>query len=123
MSVRMLLRLQWLLAFSVLVARAYAQQQNFDAVQVQAVRIAGGVYVLTGAGGNIGVSVGDDGVFLVDDQYAPLTPKIVAAVKTIRNEPIRFVLNTHWHGDHTGGNENMGRAAPSLWRMRTFGSG
>ena len=110
MNVRMLLLLHSLLAFSVSVPRVDAQQQNWENVQVQAVRVAGGVYVVTGAGGNIGVSAGDDGVFLVDDQYAPLTPKIVAAVKTIRDEPIRFVLNTHWHGDHTGGNENMGKA-------------
>jgi cyclase len=109
MSVRRLLSLHCLLAFSILVARGHAQQ-NFETVQVQAIRVAGGVYVLTGAGGNIGVSGGDDGVFLVDDQYAPLTPKIAAALKTIRDEPVRFVLNTHWHGDHTGGNENMGKA-------------
>ena len=109
MRVRTLPPFHWLLAFCVLVARAQAQP-NFETVQVQAVPVAGGVYVLTGAGGNIGVSAGDDGVFLVDDQYAPITPKVIAAVKTIRDEPIRFVLNTHWHGDHTGGNENMGKA-------------
>jgi cyclase len=110
MRVQILLCLNWLLAVAVLVERTHAQQGNFENVQVEAVRVAGGVHVLTGAGGNIGVSAGADGVFLVDDQYAPLTPKILAAVKTIRDEPIRFVLNTHWHGDHTGGNENMGKA-------------
>ncbi|MGQ0712326.1 MAG: MBL fold metallo-hydrolase [Gemmatimonadaceae bacterium] len=99
-----------LLALSLTAASGQAQEPNFDSVQVVTVRISAGVYMLTGAGGNIGVSVGDNGVFLVDDQYAPLTPKIVAAVKAIRDEPIRFVLNTHWHGDHTGGNENMGAA-------------
>jgi cyclase len=109
MSVRMLPR-YGLLALSLATASAQAQEPNFDSVQVATVRVAGGVYMLTGAGGNIGVSVGDNGVFLVDDQYAPLTPKIVAAVKAIRDAPIRFVLNTHWHGDHTGGNENMGVA-------------
>jgi cyclase len=109
MSVRML-PLSGLLALSLVTASGQAQEPNFDSVQVATVRIAGGVYMLTGAGGNIGVSVGDNGIFLVDDQYAPLTPKIVAAVKAIRDEPIRFVLNTHWHGDHTGGNENMGAA-------------
>ena len=66
--------------------------------------------MLTGRGGNIGVSVGEDGVFLVDDQFAPLTPKRKAAIAALSEEPIRFVLNTHWHGDHTGGNENLGRA-------------
>mgnify|MGYP003288626649 CR=1 FL=1 len=109
MSVRRL-ALHWLLALSVLVRTGRAQEPNFDTVQVAAVHVAGGVYMLVGAGGNIGMSAGENGVFLVDDQYAPLTPKIVAAVKAIRDEPIRFVLNTHWHGDHTGGNENMGAA-------------
>lgn len=110
MNVRILLSLRWLLALSVFAARGRAQEPNFDTVRVSTVRVAGGVYMLMGAGGNIGVSVGDNGVFLVDDQYAPLTPKIVAAVKALRDEPIRFVLNTHWHGDHSGGNENMGAA-------------
>jgi glyoxylase-like metal-dependent hydrolase (beta-lactamase superfamily II) len=66
--------------------------------------------MLEGEGGNIGVSFGDDGVFLIDDQYAPLTPKIIAAIKSISDKPIRFLLNTHWHADHTGGNENLGKA-------------
>jgi glyoxylase-like metal-dependent hydrolase (beta-lactamase superfamily II) len=65
--------------------------------------------MLTGAGGNMAVSAGSDGVFLVDDQYAPLTDKIRAAVKVLSDRPIRFVLNTHFHGDHTGGNENLGK--------------
>ena len=71
-------------------------------------RLAEGLFMLEGAGGNIGVSAGEDGVFLIDDQYAPLTPKIKAAVAAISPKAIRFVLNTHWHGDHTGGNENLG---------------
>jgi len=85
-------------------------QQDFDTVQVRAIPVAGSVYVLMGAGGNIGLSVGPDAAFLVDDQFAPLTPKVEAAVRGITDEPIRFVLNTHWHGDHTGGNENLGKA-------------
>lgn len=84
--------------------------QNFDTVQVRAVKAGEGVYMLTGLGGNIGASVGADGVILVDDQFAPLTDKIRAAVAAISNGPIRFVLNTHWHFDHTGGNENLGKA-------------
>ena len=84
--------------------------QNFDTVQVRTTRAGEGVYMLTGLGGNIGVSVGADGVILVDDQYAPLTDKIRAAVAAISPGPIRFVLNTHWHFDHTGGNENLGKA-------------
>src|SRR3954465_15806975 len=88
---------------------AAAQQRNFDAVQMKVHQVAQNVYMLEGEGGNIGVSVGDDGVLLIDDQFAPLTPKIVDAVKTIPDKPIRFLFNTHWHGDHTGGNENLGK--------------
>ncbi|NIM51671.1 MAG: MBL fold metallo-hydrolase [Gemmatimonadales bacterium] len=84
--------------------------QETQDVEIQTVRVADNVYMLMGRGGNIGVSVGEDGVFLVDDQYAPLTDKILAAVREISDRPIRFVINTHWHGDHTGGNENMGKA-------------
>jgi glyoxylase-like metal-dependent hydrolase (beta-lactamase superfamily II) len=86
-----------------------AQDEGFDKVEVASTKVAEGVYMLTGRGGNIGVSVGEDGAFLVDDQYAPLTTKIRAAVVSLTPQPIRFVLNTHWHGDHTGGNENLGK--------------
>jgi cyclase len=85
-----------------------AQPPDFSKVEVTSTKLAEGVHVLFGAGGNIGVSSGKDGVFLVDDQYAPLTAKIKAAVATVSDKPIRFVLNTHWHGDHSGGNENLG---------------
>jgi cyclase len=85
-------------------------QVNYDTIQVRAQQVGRNVYVLTGAGGNIGLSVGDDAAFIVDDQFAPLTPKIVAAIKGISNKDVRFVVNTHWHGDHSGGNENLGRA-------------
>ena len=84
-------------------------QQNFDTVQVRSQKVAEGVYMLTGAGGNIGLSIGDDAVFVVDDQYAPLTPKVLAAIAQLTTKPVRFVVNTHWHGDHTGGNEEMGK--------------
>ncbi len=90
------------------------QDRDWSQVEITAERAGEGVYVLTGAGGNIGVSAGADGVFLVDDQYAPLTDKIRAAVAAISDKPIRFLLNTHWHGDHTGGNENMGKAGVLL---------
>jgi glyoxylase-like metal-dependent hydrolase (beta-lactamase superfamily II) len=91
-------------------AMPVAAQQDFSEVEITTTKLAAGVYMLEGRGGNIGVSVGEDGVFLIDDQYAPLTDKIVAAVRAIDDGPIRFVLNTHWHGDHTGGNENLGEA-------------
>ena len=86
-----------------------AQPTNFDAVQIKTTKITSTVYMLEGEGGNIGVSAGEDGVVLIDDQYAPLTPKILAEVKAISDKPIRFLINTHWHADQTGGNENLGR--------------
>ena len=89
----------------------HAQDQDLSKVEVKAEKVAGNVYVLYGAGGNIGVSVGDDGVLLVDDQFAPLAPKIEAAIKAITDKPLRFVLNTHWHSDHTGGNALFARRA------------
>jgi cyclase len=84
-------------------------QQDFSKVEIKTEKLAEGVWMLTGAGGNIGVSAGADGVFLIDSQYAPLTDKIKAAVAGISKQPVRFVLNTHWHGDHVGGNENLGK--------------
>ena len=89
---------------------ARAQETDWASVEIRTVPVAPGVYVLMGRGGNIGLSVGADGAFLIDDQFAPLTEKIRAAVGAVTPEPVRFVLNTHWHGDHTGGNENMGSA-------------
>lgn len=85
-------------------------QQDFSQVQIKTTPLGQGLYVLEGRGGNIGVSHGPDGLVLIDDQYAPLTPKIRAALKAIGREPVRFVLNTHWHGDHTGGNEDFGKS-------------
>lgn len=95
-------------AVSVLTASTLAAQ-NFDTVQVKITRVAGQVYMLEGSGGNIGLIVGDDATFVVDDQFAPLTPKILAAIRTVTPQPVRFVVNTHWHFDHTGGNENIGK--------------
>jgi len=89
---------------------AASAQQDFSKVEITITKLAEGLHVLFGAGGNIGVSSGKDGVFVIDDQYAPMTAKIRAAVAGISDQPIRFVLNTHWHGDHTGGNENLGGA-------------
>lgn len=92
------------------VSRAEAQRDDFSKVTIKTTKITDGVYMLEGAGGNIGLSVGDDGVVVIDDQFAPLTPKIQAAIAAITPKPIKFVLNTHWHGDHTGGNENLASA-------------
>jgi cyclase len=85
-------------------------QQDFSKVEVKAENLAPGVSVLFGAGGNIGVSHGEDGTVLIDDQFAPLTPKIQAAVAALGASPVKFLINTHWHGDHSGGNENFGKA-------------
>ncbi|HJU75250.1 MAG TPA: MBL fold metallo-hydrolase [Gemmatimonadaceae bacterium] len=93
-----------------LVAGVAGAQVNYDTVQVRTTPLTRGVYMLQGAGGNIGLSVGDDAAFIVDDQFAPLTPKILAAIAAVTNKPVRFVINTHWHFDHTGGNENLGKA-------------
>jgi glyoxylase-like metal-dependent hydrolase (beta-lactamase superfamily II) len=84
-------------------------QQDFSKVEIKTTRITDKFYTLEGQGGMIGALVGPDGVFLVDTQFAPLSEKIVAAVKKISSSPIRFVVNTHVHGDHTGGNENFGK--------------
>jgi glyoxylase-like metal-dependent hydrolase (beta-lactamase superfamily II) len=86
-------------------------QQNFDQVQIKVTKVAGNVYMLAGSGGNIGVSVGDDGIVMVDDEFAPLAPKIREALKGITDKPLKFVLNTHFHGDHSGGNVEFGKEA------------
>jgi cyclase len=88
-----------------------AQQRDFSAVEIKVTQVSGSVYMLEGAGGNIAASIGEDGTMIVDDQFAPLVPKIEAALRKIKDQPVRFVLNTHWHGDHTGGNEPLGRTA------------
>jgi len=93
---------------------AAAQDQDFSKVQMKVSKVAGNVYMLEGAGGNIGASVGDDGIVIVDDQYAPLADKIQAALKGITDKPVRFVINTHYHGDHTGGNAYFQKQAPII---------
>jgi glyoxylase-like metal-dependent hydrolase (beta-lactamase superfamily II) len=90
-----------------LVASANASAQSLDDVEIGVEPVADNVYVLTGRGGNIGLVVTEDGAFLIDDQFAPLTDRVVEAVGSVTDQPIKFVLNTHWHGDHTGGNENL----------------
>jgi glyoxylase-like metal-dependent hydrolase (beta-lactamase superfamily II) len=100
-----------LLAALGIVAPGAAVAQEFADVEITTTHVAGNVYMLQGAGGNIGVSAGDDGVLIIDDQFAPLAEKIGAALKAINPGPLKFVLNTHYHGDHTGGNEVFGKEA------------
>jgi glyoxylase-like metal-dependent hydrolase (beta-lactamase superfamily II) len=100
------------LAIALIVGSSTAlAQQDFSKVTITAQKVAGNVYMLQGSGGNIGVSAGDDGIVIVDDQYAPLADKIRAALKNIADKPVRFVINTHFHGDHAGGNEMFSRDA------------
>lgn len=87
-----------------------ALAQDYSKVEIKTEKLSSTTYMMTGAGGNLGVSVGADAVFVIDDQFAPMTPKIKAAIRKLTNKPVKFVLNTHWHGDHTGGNENFGKA-------------
>ena len=83
--------------------------QGFDEVEMMVHSVAGDVKYIEGSGGNIGLLAGDEGVLLIDDQYAPLTDKILEAIRTISDQPVKFIINTHMHPDHTGGNENFGR--------------
>ena len=100
-------RLTVILVIMLTTGVVHAQNTDFDTVEIKTTQLAGNLYMLEGSGGNIGVSVGEDGVFLIDSQFAELTDKIINAVAAITDEPIRYVLNTHHHPDHTGGNENL----------------
>src|SRR5246500_1113430 len=93
-----------------------AQQQDFSKVQIKVTKVSGNIYMLEGAGGNIAASVGEDGVVIVDDQFAPLADKIQASLKGlgITDKPVRFVINTHYHGDHTGGNAPFSTAGSTV---------
>jgi cyclase len=95
---------------------ASAQEQDFSKVQIKATKVSGNIYMLEGAGGNIAASVGEDGIVIVDDQFAPLADKIQAALKELKitDKPVRFVINTHYHGDHTGGNEPFNNAGSTV---------
>ncbi|SDE51419.1 Glyoxylase, beta-lactamase superfamily II [Pricia antarctica] len=90
-------------------------QDDFSDVQITSEKLTDNIYTLFGAGGNIGLAIGDDAAYLIDDQFGPLTEKIATHVKTITDKPIKFVLNTHFHGDHTGGNENLGNAGAMIF--------
>ncbi len=82
---------------------------QFSDTTIETIPLGSGIYMLTGEGGNIGLSIGEDGIFIIDDQFAPLTEKIKAAIAELSDQPIRFAINTHWHFDHTGGNENLAK--------------
>ena len=96
------------LAVSFLAITQKTLAQNFDSVEIKSIKITESIYMLQGSGGNIGVLLGNDGIVLIDDQFAPLSAKIKDALKTLNNKQVRFIINTHFHGDHTGGNENFG---------------
>jgi glyoxylase-like metal-dependent hydrolase (beta-lactamase superfamily II) len=90
-------------------AAVAAQQRDFSTVEIKTEQVATGIYMMQGAGGNLGVVTGPDGVMLIDDQFAPLSEKIKAAIAKVSDKPVRFLVNTHYHGDHVGGNENFGK--------------
>lgn len=85
---------------------SFAQKKE---IVIEPIKITESIYMLKGQGGNIGLFIGEDGAFMIDDQFAPLTPKILAVIKKITDKPVKYLVNTHWHGDHTGGNENMSK--------------
>lgn len=93
-----------------LFAAGWLQAQDFDQVQIEPVQVTDNIYYLKGSGGNIGIMTGPDGVLMIDSQYEPLAAKIEAAIATLSSEPVRFLVNTHLHGDHTGANEPFARA-------------
>lgn len=94
-----------------LTAAAWAQED----VKIATIPVAKNISMLTGKGGNMGLCVGKDGTFLIDDQFAPLTEKILAAIKAAGGGRPNFLINTHFHGDHTGGNENLGGAGTLIF--------
>jgi cyclase len=116
MKSRTIMRRLWILFAACVFASAFAaaQDQDFSKVQIKVTKVAGNVYMLEGLGGNIAASVGEDGIVLVDDQSAPLAEKIQAALKGITDKPVRFVINTHYHGDHIGRNEYFQKQAPII---------
>ena len=103
-----------LTAVAILAAAPVAAQQDFSKVEIKASKVRGNIWMLNGAGGNIGVSVGPDGILIVDDKFAPLAEKIRAALQGAGGGQLKFILNTHWHGDHTGANPVFGPEAPII---------
>src|SRR5271170_1680012 len=127
-------RISWMAAafMLALMPALRAQQQDFSQVQIKVTKVSGNIYMLEGEGGNIAASVGEDGIVIVDDQFAPLADKIQAALKNLKitDKPVRFVINTHYHGDHTGGNEPFANTGSTIIaqdnvrkRLETAGTG
>ena len=108
-----LVALALMLSFSI----SYAQDR-FDKVEIKTEKLTDNIYVLFGAGGNIGILTGEDGVIMIDDQFAPLSEKISAAIAKISDQPVKYLLNTHWHGDHSGGNENFAKKGAMIMAHR-----
>ena len=108
------MRLSLLVAGFSAISSIACAQRDFSAVEITTEKAAEGIYMLQGAGGNIGLSVGADGAFVIDDQFAPLSEKIMAAIAEVTDKPVSFVLNTHHHGDHTGGNEQFGKSGAHI---------
>jgi cyclase len=100
---------------SIVIASPLAAQRDFSEVEITSEELAPGVAVLFGAGGNMAVSHGEDGTMLIDDQFAPLSEKIEGAVAYLGATPVKYVVNTHWHGDHTGGNEHFGGTGATIF--------
>ncbi|MDX1702909.1 MAG: MBL fold metallo-hydrolase [Altererythrobacter ishigakiensis] len=104
-----------LITASLIVVSPLAAQRDFSEVEITSEELAPGVAVLFGAGGNMAVSHGEDGTVLIDDQFAPLSEKIETAVAYLGASPVKYVVNTHWHGDHTGGNEHFGSTGATIF--------
>ena len=98
----------FVLIFAICLFGSLQAQRNFDKVEITATEVSDNIYMLQGAGGNIGILTGDEGTLMIDDQFAPLSEKIKAAIKELTDKPVNYLINTHWHGDHTGGNKNFG---------------
>ena len=112
--IRGLVKLTAVMALFCALAVSISAQTDLSGIQIKTTKVAGNIYMLEGAGGNIGVSVGPDGILIVDDQYAPLADKIKAALKALGDGKLKFILNTHYHGDHTDGNKVLGPEAPII---------
>lgn len=102
------------LTITAAIAGSAVAQNDFSKVQIKVTKVAGNIYMLEGAGGNIAASVGEDGIVIVDDQFAPMAEKIQQALKGITDKPVRFIINTHYHGDHTGGNEPFSKGGSTV---------